>query len=190
MKKIIILAFALLSLNVFAVSVSVGGGVHAGGTYVSEKPNAFELAALYVGMTPKSLDGKVHDFKGAVPFVNVEVTQGLVIGDIGVGASYEQGYEREDGITYDAVPVYGIVKLNLFPILVKPYIAAKFGTVLYQNVEGTTSTFESPVFYSLGVGLTLAGKITVEGTVQGTTYQLNGTDQGSATYGVTGRFTF
>lgn len=190
MKKIILLTFAVLSLNAFAIGISVGGGVHVGGTYVTEKPNAFELAALYVGITPNSLEGKVHDFQKSVPFVNVEVTQGLVIGDIGVGVSYEQGYEREDGITYDAIPIYGLVKLNLFPILVKPYLAAKYGTILYQNVEGTTSEFDSPMFYSLGVGLTLAGKITVEGTFQGATYKVGGVDQGSATYGVTGRFTF
>lgn len=190
MKKIIILAFAVLSLNAFALGVSVGGGLHVGGTYVTEKPNAFELAALYVGITPDSLKNKVHDFQKSVPFINVEVTQGLVIGDIGVGASYEQGYERADGIKYDAIPIYGLVKLNLFPILVKPYISAKYGTILYQNVEGATSDFESPMFYSLGVGLTVAGKITLEGTVQGATYTLNGTEQGSATYGVTGRFTF
>lgn len=190
MKKIIFLVFSLMTLNAFAISVSVGGGMHVGGTYVTEKPNAFELAALYVGMTPDSLDGKVHDFQSSVPFINVEVTQGLVIGEVGVGASYEQGYERADGISYDAIPVYGVVKLNIFPILIKPYIAAKYGTVLYQNVEGTTNEFKSPVFYSLGVGVTLAGKVTVEGTAQGATYEFGGTEQGSATYGLTARYTF
>ena len=189
MKKIILLVFSVLTLNLFAISVSVGGGMHIGGTYVTEKPNAFELAALYVGMTPDSLKGKVHDFESSVPFINVEVTQGLVIGDIGVGASYEQGYKRADGISYDAIPVYGIVKLNVFPILIKPYIAAKYGTILYQNVKGT-SKIENPVFYSLGLGVTLAGKITVEGTAQGSTYEINGVEQGSATYGITGRYTF
>lgn len=190
MKKIIFLVFSLMSLNALAISVSLGGGMHVGGTYVTEKPNAFELAALYVGMTPDSLEGKVHDFQGSVPFINLEVTQGLVIGEVGVGASYEQGYEREDGITYDAIPVYGIVKLNVFPILIKPYIAAKYGTILYQNVKGTTSEFKSPVFYSLGLGVTLAGKVTVEGTAQGATYEFGGVEQGSATYGLTARYTF
>ena len=190
MKKIIFLVFTLVTLNAFAISVSVGGGMHVGGTYVTEKPDTLELAQLYVGMTPSSLDGKVHDFQSSVPFINVEVTQGLVIGEVGVGASYEQGYEREDGITYDAIPVYGIVKLNIFPILIKPYIAAKYGTILYQNVKGTSSEFESPIFYSLGLGVTLAGKITVEGTAQGSTYELGGAAQGSATYGVTARYTF
>lgn len=171
MKKIIFLVFSLMSLNAFAISVSLGGGMHVGGTY-------------------DSLDGKVHDFQGSVPFINLEVTQGLVIGEVGVGASYEQGYEREDGITYDAIPVYGIVKLNVFPILIKPYIAAKYGTIFYQNVKGTANEFKSPVFYSLGLGVTLAGKVTVEGTAQGATYEFGGVEQGSATYGLTARYTF
>ena len=189
MKKIIFLVFTVMTLNAFAISLSVGGGMHIGGKYVTEKPNQFELAALYLGFTPSSLENKVGDFQSSVPFINLEVTQGLVIGEVGAGVSYEQGYERADGVSYNAIPVYGLVKLNLFPILIKPYIAAKYGTIIYNGLQGVTS-IEKPVFYSLGLGITVAGKITVEATGQGSTYQINGVDQGSATYGLTGRYTF
>ena len=120
MKKLLLIAMAVLSLNAFALSVNVGASYQeAAYTYDTGIFDAI------------SGSGKV-DYDDPILAVNVEVTQGLVIGEIGAGASFEQGY-KHGSESFDAIPVYGLLKINLFPIGVKPYLTAKYGTTFYVN---------------------------------------------------------
>ena len=56
----------------------------------------------------------------------VEITQSLLIAEIGGGVQY---YGPVTGTDIAYAPVYGLVRFNLFPIAIKPYLVAKAGQV-------------------------------------------------------------
>ena len=128
----------------------------------------------------------VHDYDDPVLALNVELTQGFIFGELGLGASYEQGYSINDIVKYDAVPVYGIAKINLFPIGIKPYISAKYGTVLYLNQENID--LDNGQYVSIGLGVTLIDTLQLEGSLNASKATRNGADIVNGSYGLTVRY--
>ena len=173
MKKLLLLAFAVLSLNAFALSVNVGASYQKA-SYTTE-----------TGLFDAISGDNVHDYDDPVLALNVELTQGFIFGELGAGASYEQGYKTGTA-SFDAVPVYGIVKLNLFPIGIKPYISAKYGTVLYMNEENVT--MDNGQYVSIGLGLTLIDTLQLEGSLNASKATADGTDIVNGSYGLTVRY--
>ena len=175
MKKLLLLAFAVLSLNAFALSVNVGASY--------QKASYTTDTGLFDAVTGGS---NIVDYEDPVLALNVELTQGFIFGEIGAGASYEQGYKFADGASFDAVPVYGIVKLNLFPIGIKPYISAKYGTVLYMNEDNVN--MDNGQYVSIGLGLTLIDTLQLEGSLNASKATRNGADIVNGSYGLTVRY--
>lgn len=174
MKKILLLAFAVLSLNAFALSVNVGA--------------SYQKASYTVdtGLFDAISGDNVHDYDDPVLALNLEVTQGFIFGELGAGASYEQGY-KIGAISYDAVPVYGIAKLNLFPVGVKPYISAKYGRIFYVNQDNID--LDNGEYLSLGLGVTLIDTLQLEGSLNAQkTKTSGGTDLINGSYGLTIRY--
>lgn len=174
MKKLLLLAFAVLSLNAFALSINVGASY--------QKASYTYDTGLFDAVTGGS---NIIDYDDPVLALNVELTQGFIFGEIGAGASYEQGYKTGTA-SFDAVPVYGIVKLNLFPIGIKPYISAKYGTVLYMNEENVT--MDNGQYVSIGLGLTLIDTLQLEGSLNASKATRNGADIVNGSYGLTVRY--
>jgi len=155
MKKLLI--FALLSLNLLAVDFYVGGSINAGATE----------------WNPKATTISKQEYKDAVYGVNFELTQAIPFVELGLGLGYEAGYKLGTE-SYDVLPVYGLIKANLFPIGVKPYVVAKYGKTLYQNEKNVT--LKDGDLYSIGLGLTLLKKLQVEGAYSLSTGKKNGAD--------------
>lgn len=174
MKRIILLAFALMSLNAFALSVNIGASMQQA-RYV-DTTNIFKVAT---GTSQGT------DYDNPVYALNVEVTQGFIIGEVGLGASYEQGYKRGTD-SFDAIPVYGLVRLNLFPIAIKPYVNVKYGTTIYTNVVG--ADMKGGEYISLGLGVTVLDTLQIEGSLNANKATRNGTEMINGSYGVTLRY--
>lgn len=176
MKKIMILAFAVLSLNAFALSVTVGA------SYV--QPRYVDSSNIFNVVTGSS---KGNDYDSSVLAANVEVTQGFVIGEVGAGASYEKGYKRGSE-EFDAIPVYGLLRINLFPIAIKPYVNAKYGTVIYTNKKNTD--ISGGQYLNLGLGLTVIDTLQIEGNLSANEATRNGNKMYNGSYGVTLRYIY
>lgn len=175
MKKILLLAFAVLSLNAFALSVNVGASYQKA-SYTFD-----------TGLFDAVSGDNVHDYDDPVLALNVELTQGFIFGELGAGASYEQGYSINNVIKYDAVPVYAIAKINLFPVGVKPYISAKYGRIFYMNQENID--LNNGEYLSLGLGVTLIDTLQLEGSLNAQkTETADGTDIINGSYGLTVRY--
>ncbi len=120
----------------------------------------FKLGATFkqAGYTTSASTEDLINGKGVIQYdepilaINAELTQNILFGEIGIGASFEQGY-KVGNESFDAIPVYGLFKLNVLPIPPYPYINAKYGKTFYQNVQGVTLT--DGEFYSLGAGITI-----------------------------------
>ena len=98
-------------------------------------------------------------FENYAPTLSFEVTQTLLLADVGVGIAYNG---KTDGTDIATVPAYGLVKMNLFPIGVKPYLVGKAGKVLYTEDSVSHSNPDGKYFYGAGIGmdiLSLQGEV-------------------------------
>ncbi len=125
MKKLLLGALAVLSLNAFALEGTLKlGGTTAASTFDTEK-----------------------SFSKYAPSVAFEVTQGFVIADLGVGI----GYNGKTGVNDVAVvPAYALAKIKLFPVLVEPYFVAKVGTTLHTS---SNNNVDADAYYGAGFGV-------------------------------------
>lgn len=156
MKKILALTFVLLSVNLFCIDLYLGGAVNYGNEW-----------------NPKATPISKTDYDNEVYSVNLELTQVLPILEIGAGVAYEKGYKL-GAQSYDAIPVYGLLKVNLFPIGVKPYLVAKYGTTIYAQEKNIS--IDNGAYYSAGLGLTLLKRLQLEATYSLGTGKSNGKD--------------
>jgi hypothetical protein len=140
MKKLLIALFTLTSLSAFGLNISLGVNSNTGSWGKRD------------GLTVKNKT----DYKDTVIGIQAEATQGFLIGDLGVGISYEPGYER-GSLEFDQMPMYLIGRLNLFPVGVKPYIAVKVGKVEYSG-----DVDDSDDYYALAAGITLINSLQAE----------------------------
>lgn len=137
MKKILLGCF-LLASSVFAIDGHLRvGGITSAGSYNKENKS----------------------FENYAPTVSLELTQTLLFADVGVGVAYNGKTSDTDIAT---VPVYGLAKVNLFPILAKPYFVVKAGKVAYTDDSVRNSNPDGRYYYGAGVGmdiLSLQGEV-------------------------------
>lgn len=98
-------------------------------------------------------------FENYAPTMSLEVTQSLLLADVGVGIGYNG---KTSGTDIATVPAYGLVKMNIFPIGIKPYLVGKVGKVLYTKDSVSNSNPDGKYFYGAGIGmdiLSLQGEI-------------------------------
>lgn len=155
MKKLLV--FALLSLNILALDFYVGVNANAGATE----------------WNPKATKIEKKEYKDEVYGLTVELTQAIPFVELGLGLGYEPEY-KYDNYSFDVMPVYGLAKFNLFPLGVKPYVVAKYGKTVYEEVKGVD--LKDGAYYSVGLGITLLKKLQVEGAYSLSTGKKNGAD--------------
>ncbi|MGL4988535.1 MAG: hypothetical protein ACRC5F_04760 [Cetobacterium sp.] len=129
MKKLIVAAFLAASTAAFSVDAHLRLGATTNAGSYNKEDKSFENYA---------------------PTMSLEVTQTLLLADVGVGIAYNG---KTEGTEIETVPAYGLVKLNLFPVGVKPYIVGKLGKVLYTKDNVSESNPDGKYFYGAGVGM-------------------------------------
>lgn len=103
-----------------------------------------------------------YDFDGQTIGVQLELTQDLLLGEVGAGISIENDYElKGTNSSFRAMPIYLIGKFYVFPVAVKPYLVAKLGKIMYSNVTNMDDMKDGE-FYALGAGITLVDTVQVE----------------------------
>ncbi len=156
MKKSLL--FLVISSLIFTIDFKLGATLKQAGYTTSKN-------------TQDLIDGNgVIKYDDPILAINGELTQDILIGEIGLGASFEQGYRVKDE-SFDAVPVYGLFKLKVLPIPPHPYVNARYGKTLYQNVQGVTLT--DGEFYSIGAGITV-DNLEIEISAEGKDGKRNG----------------
>ena len=138
MKRIlVVLMFAVMSLNALALDIWIKGGVTQGaGSKQMEDPGynaGLELSQGFLGFV-----------------------------DLGAGAAYNgnlkfEGVSGYDNPGYDLMPVYVFAKFNIIPVAVKPYVVARLGKNFVVN-DGTNyssgvSEAEGAAYGAVGVGI-------------------------------------
>lgn len=167
-KKLFFLIFLLSNISVFAIKVNISASLET--ARYSTTGNTFDL----IGGS-----GDSHSYVNPIYTANVEILQDFDYGEIGMGASYEQGYERQDGETFNAIPLYGVAKIKFDPL----YLSAKYGTTLYVDVN-TDSTYKNAEYLSMGLGMDLGNSVVLEGNVKANTVERNGVQIGTVSYGL------
>lgn len=168
MKKL--LFFILMSLNILALGVNVSASVQT--ARYATTSNTIDLISGNV---------TTQSYVSPIYVINLELVQEFDYGDIGIGASYEQGYQRQNNEeSFNAVPIYGIGKFKMGPL----FLNAKYGTTLYVNVSNN-ATYTNAQYLQMGLGLRADNNITIEGTINANIAERNGVDVGTVTYGLT-----
>lgn len=159
MKKIILGLFTLMSISAFGLNLNIGVNANTGSAYTLD------------GISLK----EGTKFDDPVYGVQLELTQGFIIGDLGVGMSYEPGY-KVGAAEFNQMPVYVIGKVYLFPLVVKPYFAVKVGQTMYSGDYDLDNGF----FYSASIGLTLIDMLQAEASYSVRQYDFTGNTVDSA----------
>ena len=167
-NKLFLLLFLIFSFSAFAVKVNISAS----------------LESARYGVTNNTLDlvggsSGTYSYVKPIYTINCEVVQDFDYGEIGLGASYEQGYERQDGETFNAIPIYGIAKFKLNPL----YFNAKYGTTMYVDVN-TDSSYTNAQYRSMGLWIDLGSGMSIEGSVKSNTVDRNGEQIGTVSYGI------
>lgn len=92
-------------------------------------------------------------FSTFAPAMGLEVTQSLLFFDVGAGIQHNS---KVDGTDVATTPVYGLVKWNIIPIGVKPYLVAKLGRSVYSSDSVSGSDPEGKDFYGVGAGISVS----------------------------------
>ncbi|MEG0069715.1 hypothetical protein [Cetobacterium sp.] len=129
MKKGILALFLLGASSAFALDAHVRFGAITNANSYNKEDKTFENYA---------------------PTASLELTQTLLLADVGVGIAYNG---KTSGTDIETVPAYGLVKMNLFPIAIKPYIVGKAGKVLYTRDSVSRSNPDGDYFYGAGIGM-------------------------------------
>lgn len=168
MKKIIL--FLMIGLNTFALSVNISASLQTA---------RYAEASGVVDLVTGKVESK--SYVSPIYVINMEVIQDFDYGEIGIGASYEQGYERQNGEeSFNAIPIYGIGRIKMGPI----FFNAKYGTTLYTGVSDGTK-YSNAQYLQAGLGIISDNNITLEGTVNANMAKRNGVNVGTLTYGLT-----
>mgnify|MGYP000467482218 CR=1 FL=1 len=114
MKKLLI--FIILAINAFAIDIYVGANMSGATSWDTD-------------VSPM----KKTNYDDPIYGLNVEIVQSIPFVELGLGTSYETGFKLGNA-SYDAVPIYVLAKYNLFPKGVKPYLVAKYGLVVIDNL--------------------------------------------------------
>lgn len=168
MKKLLFLLL-ILNLNIYALNINISGAVQ-NGKYASTS-STIDLVS-----GSKSTETYVNP----IYKVNVEFVEPLNYGSLGLGLSYESGYQRQNGEeSFSTIPVYGIGELKMGPL----FLNLKYGTTFYVGVSDGTE-YTNGQYLQGGVGLIADNGFTLEGTLNASTAKRNGQAVGSVTYGL------
>lgn len=168
MKKIIL--FFLLGINIFAININISGSVQT--ARYAETSGVIDLVNGTV---------ETKSYVSPIYVINMEVVQDFEYGELGFGASYEQGYKRQDGEeSFNAIPIYGIGRVKMGPI----FLNAKYGTTLYTGISDGTK-YSNGQYLQAGLGIISDNNVTLEGTLNANIAERNGVDVGTLTYGLT-----
>jgi len=137
MKRIlVVLMFAVMSLNALALDIWVKGGVNQG-----------------------SGSKKMEDLGYNA---GLELSQGFLgFVDLGAGVAYNgnlkfDGISVQENIGYDLAPVYVFAKFNIIPVAIKPYVVARLGKNFVVN-DNTSyngeSKAEGAAYGAMGLGI-------------------------------------
>lgn len=162
MKKIIIL-MVLLSYGAMALDFNIGLNVNNGDIKFSN-------------------DSKTYDFEDRTLGIQFELTQSFVYGELGIGASYEDKYKLESiPGSFIAIPVYGLAKVYVFPIAIKPYLVAK-GGIISLHGENNIDDLTEGKYYAAGLGVKLLGTLNLEGLYSYREMEVGGSKARSGIY--------
>lgn len=131
MKKIIIAAFLAAS----AVSYSIETHLRFGGITNAKKYDGTPAMEKYE------------------PAIGVEISQSLLIFDVGAGIQYN---EKVPGMDIGTMPAYLLARWNIFPIGIKPYIVGKVGRSVYTKEKVSGADPEARAYYGLGAGINIS----------------------------------
>lgn len=87
------------------------------------------------------------------PSLGLEITQSLLLFDVGAGVQYNWGNSALD---IDTVPAYLLARWNIIPVGIKPYIVAKVGSSIYTKEKISGANPEATYFYGAGVGMNIS----------------------------------
>ncbi|MDX8334997.1 hypothetical protein [Candidatus Cetobacterium colombiensis] len=121
----------------------------------------------------KSYNKEDKSFESYAPTFGLEVTQTLLLADVGVGIAYNG---KTSGTEIETVPAYGLVKVNLFPVGVKPYLVGKVGKVLYTRDNISNSNPDGKYYYGAGVGMDI---FSLQGEILYSVTKIDGDKRGS-----------
>lgn len=173
MKKILL--FCLLGLNLFAINLNISGSLQT--ARYAEVSGVIDL----VNGTVES-----KSYVSPIYIINMEVVQDFEYGELGFGASYEQGYERQDGEeSFNAIPIYGIARITMGPL----FFNAKYGTTLYTGISDETK-YSKGQYLQAGLGIISDNNVSLEGTINANMAERNGVNVGTVTYGLTAGLNF
>lgn len=168
MKKLIFLF--LISFSSFALNVNVSASLQS-----AKYATTSSTVDLISGKTDTTT------YVSPIYIVNVELVQEFDYGEIGIGGSYEQGYQRKNNEeSFNTIPVYGIGELKFGPL----FFNVKYGTTLYVNVTNDVK-YSNAQYLQAGVGLRGDNGVTIAGTLNANIAERNGVETGTVTYGVT-----
>ncbi|MGL4254156.1 MAG: hypothetical protein ACRCWN_04960 [Fusobacteriaceae bacterium] len=131
MKKLLLGALCALSMTAYSLDTHLRfGGITTGKTYSGEKAG-----------------------ENYAPAVGLEITQSLLLFDVGAGIQYNGGNSALD---IDTVPAYLLARWNIFPIGIKPYLVAKAGKSIYTKEKISGDNPEATYFYGAGLGMNIS----------------------------------
>ncbi|MGL6064056.1 MAG: hypothetical protein ACRC0S_03125 [Fusobacteriaceae bacterium] len=131
MKKLLVLLLLLVSTLSFSIDTHLRLGV--------------------IGNSKKyGTEKKLEDYQ---PTFGVEITQSLLLFDIGGGIQYNR---KTDGVGVSTVPVYLLARWNIIPILIKPYLVGKVGKSIYSSENVNNSDVEGGYYYGAGLGMSIS----------------------------------
>ncbi|MGL5964455.1 MAG: hypothetical protein ACRCZ9_11625 [Fusobacteriaceae bacterium] len=131
MKKLLLGAILALSATTYSLDTHLRfGGITTGKTYSG-----------------------VEAGENFAPTVGLELTQSLILFDVGAGIQYNGG---DDTLDIATVPAYLLARWNIIPIGIKPYLVAKVGKSIYTKEKFALSNPEATYFYGAGVGVNIS----------------------------------
>lgn len=131
MKKLLVLMILIVSTLSFAIDTHLRLGVVGNSkNYGTEK--------------------KLEDYK---PTIGLEVTQTLLLFDVGGGIQYNR---KTDGVGVSTVPAYFLVRWNIIPIFIKPYLVGKVGKSIYSSDNLNNNDVKGGYYYGAGVGMNIS----------------------------------
>lgn len=168
MKKIII--FFLTGIQLLAININVSGSLQTA---------RYAEASGVIDLVNGTVETK--SYVSPIYVINMEIVQDFEYGELGLGASYEQGYERQNGEeSFNAIPIYGIGSVKIGPL----FLNLKYGTTLYTGISDGTD-YSNGQYFQAGLGIISDNNISLEGTVNANMAKRNGVEVGTLTYGFT-----
>ncbi|MGL5050352.1 MAG: hypothetical protein ACRC6A_01405 [Fusobacteriaceae bacterium] len=118
--------------------------------FTSSLSFALETNLRFGGITNGKKYSNEKTFKNYSPAVGLEITQSLLLFDVGMGIQYNKG---NPGLDMATLPVYGLAKWNIIPIGIKPYLVGKVGNSIYSKEKLNGEDPKATLYYGAGVGV-------------------------------------